>query len=135
MAPPRLRVTSVSIHTPDPRALAAFYRRLLGWTRSREEGPRPGSPPEDGWAQLGPPEGDNSPTLNFEYEPEYVEPVWPTVSGQQQIMTHIDIEVEDLDAAVAWAIEQGARVAEFQPQQHVRVMLDPAGHPFCLFAG
>jgi catechol 2,3-dioxygenase-like lactoylglutathione lyase family enzyme len=128
-----MRVTSVSIHAPDPRELAAFYRRLLGWTRSKEEGPRPGSPPEDGWAQLGPPAGDTSPTLNFEYEPGYVPPVWPSEPGEQQIMTHIDIEVEDLDAAVAWAIEQGARLAGFQPQQHVRVMLDPAGHPFCLF--
>ena len=133
MAPPRLRVTSVSIHAPDPRALAAFYRRLLGWTSAKEEGPRPGAPPEDGWAQLRPPAGDTSPTLNFEYEQTYVPPVWPSQPGEQQIMTHIDIEVDDLDAAVAWAIEQGARLADFQPQQHVRVMLDPAGHPFCLF--
>jgi hypothetical protein len=34
---------------------------------------------------------------------------------------------------VAWAIEVGATLAENQPQEHVRVMLDPAGHPFCLF--
>ena len=33
-----------------------------------------------------------------------------------------------------WAIAAGAILADVQPQEHVRVMLDPAGHPFCLFA-
>jgi hypothetical protein len=47
---------------------------------------------------------------------------------------HLDIEVEDLDAAVALAVEAGATVAEFRPQDDVRVCLDPAGHPFCLFS-
>ena len=46
---------------------------------------------------------------------------------------HLDIEVDDLDAAVALAAEAGATVAGFQPQDGVRVCLDPAGHPFCLF--
>ena len=45
---------------------------------------------------------------------------------------HLDIGVDDLDTAVAWAVEAGASLAEAQPQQHVRVMLDPHGHPFCL---
>lgn len=45
---------------------------------------------------------------------------------------HLDIGVDDLDAAVAWAVEAGASLAEVQPQQHVRVMLHPHGHPFCL---
>jgi hypothetical protein len=26
-------------------------------------------------------------------------------------------------------------VAQFQPQNDVRVCLDPAGHPFCLWVG
>jgi hypothetical protein len=51
------------------------------------------------------------------------------------MMMHLDIGVGDLEAGVAWAIESGARLAEFQPQEHVRVMLDPDGHPFCLFPG
>ena len=46
---------------------------------------------------------------------------------------HLDIEVDDLDAGVAAAVALGATVAEFQPQDDVRVCLDPAGHPFCLF--
>jgi hypothetical protein len=51
------------------------------------------------------------------------------------MMIHLDIEADDLDDAVAWAIEAGATLAEHQPQEGVRVLLDPAGHPFCLFAG
>ena len=131
----RLNVAAVTIAAPDPRALAAFYARVLGWPVAREEGPRSGSPPEDGWAQLAPPSGVASVGLNFEFEADYVPPVWPSRSGEQQIMTHLDIEVDDLETAVAWAVEQGARLAEFQPQEFVRVMLDPAGHPFCLFSG
>ncbi len=49
------------------------------------------------------------------------------------MMIHLDIGVDDLDAGVAWALGAGATVAEHQPQDGVRVMIDPAGHPFCLF--
>ena len=66
---------------------------------------------------------------------EEVHAVWPAAPGEQQMMSHLDIAVENLEAGVAWALESGARLAEFQPQQDVRVMLDPAGHPFCLFPG
>jgi Glyoxalase-like domain len=49
------------------------------------------------------------------------------------MLMHLDIAVDDLDAAVAWALAAGADLAEHQPQAGVRVMIDPAGHPFCLF--
>jgi hypothetical protein len=51
------------------------------------------------------------------------------------MMMHLDVEVHDLEAAVADAIELGARLADHQPQDNVRVMLDPVGHPFCLYLG
>lgn len=130
---PLLRVTSVSIAAPDPRELAAFYSKLLGWRVASTDPPRPGFPSEDGWAQMGPPDGADGPTLNFEYEAGYVAPVWPSVEGQQQLQTHLDIAVEDLAEAEAWAVQAGATLAEFQPQDDVRVMLDPVGHPFCIF--
>ena len=47
-------------------------------------------------------------------------------------MMHFDFQVDDLDAAVADAVALGAKLATHQPQEHVRVLLDPAGHPFCL---
>lgn len=107
---------------PDARALARFYADLLGWTVAKEEA---------GWAAVAPPDGVAY--LGFQTSPEYVEPVWPAAEGKQQMMLHLDVEVSDLGAAVEDAIAAGARLAEFQPQENVRVMLDPAGHPFCLY--
>jgi Glyoxalase-like domain len=71
--------------------------------------------------------------LSFDNSPDYIPPVWPATAGHQRMMMHIDIAVDDLATAVADAIEQGATLADFQPQESVRVLLDPAGHPFCLY--
>jgi catechol 2,3-dioxygenase-like lactoylglutathione lyase family enzyme len=124
MAQPRLRVASIVLGTDDPRTLGRFYERLLGWTIGDDEST---------WVTLVPPEG--RPGLSFQYESEYVRPVWPSTPDHQQMTAHLDIAVEDLDQAAAWALSAGATLAEFQPQDEVRVMLDPAGHPFCLFVG
>jgi catechol 2,3-dioxygenase-like lactoylglutathione lyase family enzyme len=132
---PRLRVTSVTIGAPDPRELAAFYARLLGWTVTASDPPLPGEPPEAGWAQLRPPPGAEGPRLNFEYEAQFTRPVWPSVPGEQHITEHLDIAVTELDSSVRWALEQGATLAEYQPQDDVRVLFDPAGHTFCLYVG
>ncbi len=126
-----MRVSGPVIDAADPIALAHFYERLLGWQITDQEGPRPGSPPTDGWAMLRPESRQTK--LEFQWEPHYRAPIWPAAEGEQQMMLHIDIAVADLDAGVAWAVECGARVAEHQPQEDVRVMLDPEGHPFCLF--
>ena len=58
---------------------------------------------------------------------------WPEEPGAQRKMIHLDIKVEDLEAAAAFALACGARFAEYQGRDDLRVMLDPAGHPFCLF--
>lgn len=118
---------------PDPRALAAFYERLLGWTVVANEGPMPGAPPEDAWVALRPPSGGTG--LSFQYEPDFRPPVWPAALGEQRMLIHLDIAVEDLDAGVAAAVDAGATLSDHQPQQDVRVMVDPAGHHFCLFPG
>ncbi len=112
------------LDAPDARALAAFYAELLGWKIGKDE---------PGWAAVSPPDGVAY--LGFQTSPEYVPPVWPPVEGRQQMMMHLDIEVDDLHTAVADAVKAGATVAEHQPQENVRVMLDPAGHPFCLYLG
>jgi len=131
METPRLTATSITIGTSQPLRLAAFYSRLLGLPVTAEEPPRSTEHPDAGWAQIRPPEG---PTLNFEYERHYVKPVWPTEPGGQNPTQHLDIHTPDLDTAVEWAVAQGARLAEFQPQDDVRVLVDPDGHPFCLFS-
>ncbi len=51
------------------------------------------------------------------------------------MMLHLEIRVEDLEAALAHAVECGATPADYQPQDDVRVCLDPVGHPFCLWLG
>jgi hypothetical protein len=71
--------------------------------------------------------------INLEYEAEYAAPTWPSRPGQQHVTTHLDIPVHDLAAAVDRATQAGARLADFQPQRDVRVLLDPFDHPFCLF--
>jgi hypothetical protein len=113
----------VVLDAPDGVALAHFYAELLGW-RVFNEG--------DGGAAVAPSE-DAGYNLAFETEPLYARPVWPTVEGQPQMSMHLDIEVDDLGAAVAHAVGLGAELASYQPQETVRVMLDPAGHPFCLY--
>lgn len=125
-----MRLTSVTVHSGAPRALAAFYARLLGWPVFAEDPPETG---DAGWVQLRPPPGEVGPRLNFEVDPSYEAPVWPSVPGTPQSMEHLDIEVDDLDAAVEWALSAGATLAADQPQEDVRVCFDPAGHPFCLF--
>jgi catechol 2,3-dioxygenase-like lactoylglutathione lyase family enzyme len=71
------------------------------------------------------------------WTPSTEEPGWvilrPAGPGDQQMMMHLEIKVDDLEASVVHAVAQGATLAEFQPQDDVRVCLDPAGHPFCLF--
>jgi catechol 2,3-dioxygenase-like lactoylglutathione lyase family enzyme len=129
---PPIAVAAVTIGAADPRNLAAFYSRLLGWPVTASDPAQPGMPPEDGWAQIRPPAGQSGPTLNFEYEAEFTRPVWPAVESGQNATQHLDIVVGDLDEAVRWAMEAGAILADFQPQEDVRVMFDPDGHPFCL---
>jgi catechol 2,3-dioxygenase-like lactoylglutathione lyase family enzyme len=131
MERPIMRISGPTFDAADPIALAEFYERLLGWPIVRREGPQPGNPPADGWAMLRSPAGDHK--IEVQWEPHYIPPVWPPIDGEQLMMVHLDIGVADLDTGVAWAVAQGARVADHQPQDGVRVMLDPAGHPFCLF--
>jgi catechol 2,3-dioxygenase-like lactoylglutathione lyase family enzyme len=119
---PWTKLTGMVIEAPDAQELAAFYRDLLGWDAVTDE---------PGWVKLGPPGG--GPGLSFSSDPGYVPPVWPATPGEQQMMAHLDIEVGDLETAGAHAIAAGATLAEFQPQHDVRVYLDPAGHPFCLW--
>ncbi len=119
-----MRLTAAVLGTPDPPGLARFYQRLLGW---------PIRDDETGWATLRPAGGGTG--LSFQLEPDHVPPVWPPQPGTQQMQTHLDLEVDDLDAACALAEDAGARpIGGYDsPEEVVRVYADPAGHPFCLF--
>jgi catechol 2,3-dioxygenase-like lactoylglutathione lyase family enzyme len=122
-SPAKLTLTAVTLDSPDPRALARFYGRLLGLALEKDE-------PD--WVVLQAP-GEVG--LSFQLEPGYVRPTWPAGPSDQQMMLHLEIEVDDLGGAVAHALSCGATLADFQPQDDVRVCLDPDGHPFCLYLG
>jgi hypothetical protein len=63
--------------------------------------------------------------------PDHVPPTWPDGAVPKQM--HLDLAVTDLEGALAEAEQLGARAASFQPApERRRVLLDPAGHPFCL---
>jgi catechol-2,3-dioxygenase len=119
---PQMMLTGIVLDAPDARELAAFYHRLLGWSAIQDH-------PE--WVTLGAPGG--GPGLSFKTEKNYARPVWPAGPRDQQMSVHLDIQVEDLAEAGAHAEKAGATLASYQPQDHVRVYLDPAGHPFCLY--
>jgi predicted enzyme related to lactoylglutathione lyase len=110
-----------AIEAPDPGALASFYSELLGWPVSHQE---------PGTAILATPDGPTF--IVFQAATDYQAPVWPPREGEQRTMMHLDFQVGDLESAVADAVALGATVAEHQQQENIRVLFDPAGHPFCL---
>ncbi|WP_432184455.1 VOC family protein [Streptomyces tendae] len=110
-----------AIEAPNPDGLARFYAELLGWHIEHEEATNV--------VVAASPQG---PFFVFQQAEGYRAPVWPPADGEQRPMMHFDFQVGDLDSAVAEAVALGATPAEDQPQENVRVLLDPAGHPFCL---
>lgn len=122
-----VRWTTVTLDCLDAEQLAAFYADLLGWEITARDGP--------GWVQIGDPNGGVG--LNFQAESFYEPPTWPEQPGRQTKMMHLEILVEDLEAAVEHVRRGGGTEAAHQPPDRdptrIRVMLDPAGHPFCLF--
>lgn len=124
----------VVLDCPDPLRLARFYGDVLGW--DLEEGS------DTDWATLVPPGGGVSPehrdgrtTLAFQRIDDWVAPTWPGGAHPQQF--HLDLSVEDIDAAEPAVLAAGATVHAQQPSPDggFRVYLDPAGHPFCLVRG
>ncbi|GAA1721909.1 VOC family protein [Fodinicola feengrottensis] len=117
-----MTLTTVNISAPDARELAQFYARLLNRNVLVDE---------QDWVMLDAPDGGVR--LSFQTESPYERPSWPTEPSKQQMMMHLEIRVDDLQAASAHALACGSTLADFQPQDDVRVHLDPAGHPFCLW--
>jgi hypothetical protein len=115
----------VVLDAPDVQVLATFWSSLLGWPISSQDDTGAAMAPEDNGVAY----------LSIQLERQYVRPTWPAEPGKQQMSMHLDFEVSDLEAAVAHALELGAELPDFQPQDDVRVLLDPAGHPFCLYKG
>lgn len=114
------RLASVSFDCPDPSLLADFYGAVLGLPRVYES-------PDGGVVSLS----DGRVAVTMMRTADHVAPTWPSSRQQQQV--HLDIMVDDLERAVARTLALGASEAEHQPAPSAwRVLLDPAGHPFCL---
>ena len=111
------RFPTIVLDCPDPEALAAFYAAMLDWKVD----------PSEGWIDV---KAEHGQCLSFQKVEGYVAPEWPGQEKPQQM--HLDVVVDDLDDAEAAVLELGATKHEHQPGTTFRVLLDPAGHPFCL---
>jgi len=111
------RLPLIAIDCPDPGALARFYGAMLDWKI-------------DVSATRASVCADDGRCISFHQVDGYMPPTWPTQERPQQM--HLDMIVEDLDAAEAAVIDLGATKHPDQPGTAYRVFLDPAGHPFCL---
>lgn len=113
-------IIGIAFDCPNANELADFYVSITGWKKEISN---------DEWAGIRTPHGI---LLVFQTVENYVPPVWPWENGRQQQMAHIDFYVDNLDEAVEKAIKCGAVKCEVQYYDTSTVMLDPAGHPFCL---
>lgn len=124
---PMIGWTTLTIDCADAEELGSFYAELFGWEITARDGA--------GWLQLRDPKGGVG--LNIQAEAGYEPPIWPERSGRQAKMMHLEVLVDDLDDAVRQVLASGGTEATHQPadrdRTRLRVMLDPAGHPFCLF--
>ena len=116
---PSISVNSVVLDTDDPPQLAEFYTTLLGWQVEETE---------DDWITIG---GDSGTKIAFQLALNHKPPTWPDNAVPQQF--HLDLQVDDLDAAAAYAESIGGRrAANGDHSPNWIVFLDPSGHPFCL---
>lgn len=111
------RLAMITLDCADPRAEAAFWSAVLGWEQTYAD---------ENYAMLKGPEH----ALGFGRVEDYEPPAWPNPRGSKQF--HLDLAVDDLDAAAARCTELGGTLADPQPGETWRVLLSPAGHPFCL---
>jgi len=120
-----IKMSAFMLDCKAPSELAEFYAALIKWevVFANEE-----------YAVIYPPGVSRGayPSISFQRNLEYKPPVWPDEPDAQRQMAHIDFAVNDLEKAVKHAIDCGATIANEQFSENWKVMIDPAGHPFCL---
>ena len=117
MAMPEVRLAMVTLDCADPGPVSRFWSELLGWERVHSG---------DDYAMLQGPAN----ALGFGRVEDYQPPQWPNARGSKQF--HFDLATDDIEATAQRCVELGATQPDEQPGQTWRVLLDPAGHPFCL---
>jgi catechol 2,3-dioxygenase-like lactoylglutathione lyase family enzyme len=116
-----MRLGNIVFDCADTHRVATFYSELTGWPIVRTD---------DDWIDL---QADGGVKLSFQLAPDHVPPKWLDAAHPQQ--AHIDLDVDDLDAEQARALELGATLLDVsEAPDSFRVFADPAGHPFCLCA-
>lgn len=121
MRQPLMALSAITLDCADPPALAAFYQQATGFAPH----------PQDSADFAGLTRGDGL-FIGFQRVEDYRAPQWPGQTVPQQI--HVDFGVADLDEAEARLLALGAGKPEHQPDEaRFRVLVDPAGHPFCIF--
>ncbi|WP_200262628.1 VOC family protein [Streptomyces sp. HSG2] len=116
---PSLRYAAVTFDCPDPVELSRFYAEVLKL---------PVLYSTDDFVLLG---EEGSAGLGFNRLADYRRPTWPDPSQEKQ--AHLELGVDDLDEAQTWLLDRGAVAPATQPEpDRWRVLLDPAGHPFCV---
>ena len=115
---PGAALRGVTLDCADPKTLAAFYGALTGMRELFSS---------DDYVALT---ADSGCEVGFQRVDGYRAPRWPGQDVPQQ--AHLDFRVDDLDAMEELALELGATRPDDQPDGRWRVLLDPAGHPFCL---
>ena len=105
-----VRVAGISLHCGDAQQLGEFYLALHG----------AGSQGSSAGIEVA------GLTLVMQRVAGSAPPRWPGSA-----IVHLNLTADDIDAAMARAVSLGATVAG-QPDPRWRVLLNPAGHPFCL---
>jgi catechol 2,3-dioxygenase-like lactoylglutathione lyase family enzyme len=132
------KMVQVVLDCTDVRALAEFYRQLLGYRyRPGDEPPAAGQADPNGsdWLVLRDDAGTNR--LAFQQVAKLPKATWPEGPIPQQL--HLDLSVttiQDFNAQHERALALGAKMLRDRsndPQEPLRVYADPAGHPFCIF--
>lgn len=103
------------------KELSEFYSNLLGWDLTH--------PSQNGTAAITSPDGS---ILAFQETEHYIPPTWPWKADTQGQMLHFDLIAENLEEAIQYAIDCGAKLANEIYFEDSRTMYDPAGHTFCL---
>lgn len=114
---PTPELKMITLDCADARRSGEFWSALLGWDLAHAE---------DAYAMLTGP----ATNLGFGTVPDYEPPAWPNPHGSKQF--HFDLACDDVAATEQRCLELGATLAEPQPGETWRVLVDPGGHPFCL---
>jgi catechol 2,3-dioxygenase-like lactoylglutathione lyase family enzyme len=130
------RLLHTAIDTTDARALAEFYRQLLGLRyRAGDEPPADGSADEADWLVLVDSEGRRK--LAFQQVERLERTTWPEHDVPMQM--HLDFTVPsrtELERQRQRAEALGAGLVldrTYDENEPLYVFADPSGHPFCIF--